>query len=65
MIDIDSDIDASWLNPKEGYKISDDDNEDDSVHFGKQCIDRLVGSVGEDKMLPLLGLLVQNVIQND
>lgn len=65
MIDIDSDIDAQWLTPKEGYRVADDDTDDDSVYFGKQCIDRLVGSLGEERMLPLLATLVQNVIQNE
>ena len=53
MIDIRIKIDESWLKPKEGFK-PDDEEENDIVHFGKTCIDRLISSVGEDIMLPLL-----------
>ena len=58
MIDIDKDIDESWLRPKEGFKAEEEEEEEDSVHFGKTCVDRLVSSVGEDVMLPLLSHLV-------
>jgi len=65
MIDIDEDIEDSWLTPPDGYRLQDEDEEQDAVNFGKDCIDRIVGSVGEGKTLPLLGILVQNVMQND
>ena len=54
MIDIDTDIDQSWLKPKEGFKVEEEEEEDDSVNFGKSCVDRLVSGVGEEIMLPLL-----------
>jgi hypothetical protein len=54
MIDIDEDIDESWLRPKEGFRADEEEQEDDAVHFGKTCVDRLVSSVGEDIILPLL-----------
>ncbi len=65
MIDIDADIDQEWMTPREGFKVSEEEFEDDSVHFGKICVDRMVASVGEEKMLPLIGILVQNIIAND
>ena len=65
MIDIDKDIDNSWLTPKEGFRADEEEEEDDSVHFGKTCVDRLVSSVGEEIMLPLLSQLVQTTLQND
>ena len=65
MIDIDKDIDSSWLTPKEGFRADEEEEEDDSVHFGKTCVDRLVSSVGEETMLPLLSQLVQTTLQND
>ncbi len=65
MIDIDEDIEDSWMRPKEGFKADEEEEEDDSVHFGKSCVDRLVSSVGEEIMLPLLSQLVQNTISND
>ena len=61
MIDIDSDIDESWLRPKEGF-IADGDEEEDNVNFGKGCVDRLVSSIGDEIMLPLIGTLVTNTI---
>ena len=64
MIDIDEDIDDSWMKPKEGFKADEEEEEEDSVHFGKTCVDRLVSSVGEEIMLPLLSQLVQNTLAN-
>ena len=54
MIDIDPDIDESWLKPKEGFRADEEEEEEDSVYFGKTCVDRLVSGVGEDLILPLL-----------
>ena len=64
MIDIDSDIDESWMKPKDGFKADEEEEEEDNVHFGKTCVDRLVSSVGEDIILPLLSQLVQNTMAN-
>jgi len=63
MIDIDEDIDNDWLCPKEGF--AGEDEEEDNVNFGKQAVDRLVAGVGDQMMLPLIGTLVQNTINND
>jgi hypothetical protein len=65
MIDIDADIDESWLRPKEGFKADEEEEEDDAVHFGKTCVDRLVSSIGEEIMLPLLSTLVANTLANE
>ena len=64
MIDIDPEIDAQWLTPKAGFRAEEDEEDDDSVHFGKICVDRIVSSVGEDVILPLLSTLVQNTLAN-
>jgi hypothetical protein len=64
MIDIDSDIEESWLRPKEGFQ-QEGDEEEDHVSFGKSCVDRLVSSIGEKVMLPLIGQLVMTTIAND
>ena len=64
MIDIDEDIEEEWLKPKEGFQ-QEGDEEEDHVSFGKNCVDRLVSSIGEEKMLPLIGTLVMNTIAND
>lgn len=65
MIDIDSDIEESWMRPKEGFKADEEEEEEDSVHFGKTCVDRLVSSIGEEIMLPLLSTLVQTTLANN
>jgi importin-5 len=57
-------IDESWLKPKEGFKAEEEEEEEDSVHFGKTCVDRIVSSVGENIILPLLSTLVQNTLSN-
>lgn len=54
MIDIESDIDDSWCKPKEGFRHEEDEENDDGVEFGKTCVDRLVSSIGEETLLPLL-----------
>mmetsp|Transcript_19732 Transcript_19732/g.24347 ORF Transcript_19732/g.24347 Transcript_19732/m.24347 type:complete len:213 (+) Transcript_19732:744-1382(+) len=63
MIDIDEDIDESWMRPKEGF--AGEDEEEDNVNFGKTAVDRLVAGVGDAHMLPLIGQLVQTTIAND
>ena len=65
MIDIDPDIEESWMRPKEGYRADEEEEEEDSVHFGKSCVDRIVSSVGEDIILPLLSTLVNNTLSNN
>jgi hypothetical protein len=64
MIDIDEDIEESWMRPKEGFRVDEDEEEEDSVSFGKTCVDRLVSSIGDEVMLPLLSTLVQNTLAN-
>ena len=64
MIDIDADIDESWMKPKEGFKADEEEEDEDSVHFGKTCVDRLVSSIGDEIMLPLLSTLVQATLAN-
>ena len=63
MIDIDEDIDADWMRPKEGF--AGEEEEEDNVNFGKTAVDRLVAGVGDAHMLPLIGTLVQNTMAND
>ncbi len=46
------------MKPKEGFRVEEDEEDDDSVAFGKTSVDRLVSSVGEEIMLPLLSQLV-------
>jgi hypothetical protein len=65
MIDIDEDIEESWMVPKEGFKVDEEDEGEDSVHFGKGTIDKLVSCVGESITLPLLSQLVMNTVSNE
>lgn len=65
MIDIDEDIEESWMRPREGFKADEEEEDEDAVHFGKTCVDRLVSSIGEEIMLPLLSTLVQNTLANN
>lgn len=66
MIDIDSDIEQSWLSPKEGFKdggSGDDDEEgEDNVNFGKSSIDKLISAVGDEICLPILSQITQNTM---
>jgi hypothetical protein len=63
MIDIDDEVDDSWKCPKEGASM--EEEEEDNVSFGKTLVDRLIASVGDQMMLPLIGTLVQNTMAND
>jgi len=47
MIDIDTDIDNDWLNPKPGFKLK-DEQEEDSVVFALECVNRIFHSAGEE-----------------
>jgi vesicle coat complex subunit len=64
MIDIDEDVDESWMKPREGFRIEEEEEEEDSVHFGKVQVDRLVSCIGEEIMLPLLSQLVTTTLSN-
>jgi hypothetical protein len=59
MIEIEKEIDDSWIKPAEGFN---EDYEEDSdlevVRFGMNGIDRLISSIGEKVLLPSLSLLV-------
>lgn len=65
MIDIEEEIDAAWMSPKEGFVDGGDEEEEDNVTFGKGLVDRLVAGVGDAVMLPLIGTLVTNTIANE
>lgn len=64
MIDIDAEIDDTWGDPKDPAQVAEEVDEDPVV-FGKEVIDRLCSSVGEDTMLPLVCQLVETTIQNE
>ena len=50
MIDIDTEVDEEWMNPKPGFKLK-DEQEDDSVIFALECINRIFHAAGEEKCM--------------
>ena len=67
MVDIEPEIDQEWLKPKEGFNDAgqgNDEEGEDNVNFGKSSIDKIISAVGEEKCLPLLSGLVEQMIQN-
>jgi len=65
MIDVDADIEDSWLTPKEGFRDNENDGEEDNVNFGKSSIDKLISAVGDELTLPILSGIVTETMQND
>lgn len=68
MIDIDEDIEESWLRPPEGFQEDGEDEGEtatDNLNFGKSCIDNIVAAVGESKCLPILSGIVNQLMTND
>lgn len=63
MIDIDNEIDDTWGDPQDPAQVKEEVDED-TVVFGKEVIDRLCSSIGEDTMLPLVCQLVETTISN-
>jgi len=64
MINIDEEITEAWLDPKDPAQVK-EEAESDTVIFGKEVIDRLCASIGEDVMLPLVCILVKTTVEND
>lgn len=65
MIDVDQDIEESWLSPKEGFRDNENDGEEDNVNFGKSSIDKLISAVGDELTLPILSGIVTETMKND
>lgn len=61
MVQIDKEIDRDWSHPKEGFSDEHENGEvdTDEISYGIQAIDRLMSSIGEKIMLPILGQTVQ------
>lgn len=64
MIDIPEEIEDTWGDPKDPAQVK-EEVEEDTVVFGKEVIDRLCSSIGEQTMLPLICILVENTMQNE
>lgn len=64
MIDIEDEIDENWGDPQDPAQVKEEVDED-TVVFGKEVIDRLLSSIGEDILLPLICILVENTMKNE
>mmetsp|Transcript_25270 Transcript_25270/g.38801 ORF Transcript_25270/g.38801 Transcript_25270/m.38801 type:complete len:99 (+) Transcript_25270:207-503(+) len=63
MIEIDSEVDADWESPKEGFNEDFEEVADiEVVRFGMNAIDRLIGAFSEKDMIPLLSSIVQSML---
>jgi len=55
MIDIETEIEESWKQPEEGFNEDIQlDSEMEMVRFGINGVDRLIGSIGNEHVWPLL-----------
>lgn len=53
MIDLDEEIDDTWMTPIEGFNEDIEDDADfEKTRFGMNAIDRLTTSLGDKEMLP-------------
>ena len=64
MIDIDTEIDDDWLDPPQGFKLREEE-EDDSVSFAIECINRIFHSGGEKVVLAPVCELIENLMANE
>ena len=63
MIDIDEEIDDDWKIPPEGFSEDIEDDADfETTRFGMGAIDRIIGSIGEKEMLPIVSEKVQTLL---
>lgn len=64
MIDVDQEIDEEWANPPPGFKLS-EEQEDDSIVFALECINRIFHAGGEDVVLGPVCVLIENLLSNE
>ena len=64
MLDIDTDIEESWMDPPQGFKLKEDEG-DDSLTFATDCVDRILTAGGEKVAIKPATELIDNLIQND
>ena len=58
-VSIEEEVDESWIKPKEGYNIEEDLNPDDNVNFGVISFDRLLGSLEDEDIFPIIEKVVE------
>lgn len=64
MIDIDTEIDEEWKNPKPGFKLKEEQNED-SVVFALECLNRIFNAAGEENVMGPIQILIENLLGNN
>lgn len=63
MIDIDQDISDEWKQPSEGFSENiEEDGDFETTRFGMNAIDRLIDSVGDKEVLPILSATVEKLL---
>lgn len=65
MIDIDDEVTEEWKSPKEGFNEDIEEDEDfETTRFGMSSVDRLISSVGDKEMLPILAVAIQKLLES-
>lgn len=64
MIEIDGNVTKLWEIPEEGFSSDlESDSDYEAVLFGITSIDKLIASIGEKYVLPILSILVQTMME--
>eukprot|EP00826_Nyctotherus_ovalis_P021889 TRINITY_DN1714_c0_g1_i2.p1 TRINITY_DN1714_c0_g1~~TRINITY_DN1714_c0_g1_i2.p1 ORF type:complete len:1100 (+),score=368.01 TRINITY_DN1714_c0_g1_i2:202-3501(+) len=63
-VSIEDEVDEEWLKPKEGYDIEDDLRYDDNVNFAVSSIDRLLSTLPDDDIFPVVERIVEHSMSN-
>jgi hypothetical protein len=65
MVEISEDIPEEWMKPEEGYNEDMEDDEDfETTRFGMGAIDRLIYTIGEEELLPILSATIEKLLVN-
>lgn len=64
MVEIDENVSKAWECPEEGFNVDlESDSDYEAVLFGTTSIDKLIASIGEKYVLPILSILVQKMME--
>lgn len=65
MIEINPEVSEEWKKPEEGYTDDMEDDEDfETTKFGMGAIDRIIFSVGDKEVLPILSEAIKHLLEN-
>ena len=63
MIEIDEEITDEWKKPQEGFNEDIEDDADfETTRFGMNSIDRIIDTVGDKEILPVLSKTVEKLL---